>query len=137
MSGRPCSEACAVFDARDLATPQEAADRAVVEDQSLPGQLVAQFVERDVRRLVQHGHNRRATRLDPARALVTAQRFRLRIALFAFKLAPAAVAGRSHTKPLACMTMSQTFSDSGQNTKPKINRRRLSTCLPTSIRQTV
>ena len=88
MSGRSCSVACAVFFARDLVTLEEAADRAVAEHQTLVGQLAAQFLQRDVRCLLQQGQDRRAIRLDPSRTPVSAQRLRLRIALLAFQFAP-------------------------------------------------
>jgi len=124
MSGRSCSVACALFFARDLVALEEAADRAVAEDQTLVGQLATQFLQRDVRSLLQQGQDRRTIRLDPSRTPVSAQRLRLRIALLAFQFAPTADAGGADTEPLRRLAMRQTCGNCRQNPNPKINRKR-------------
>ena len=103
-------------------TLEETANRAVAEDQPLLGKLAPQFFEGDVFRLVEHGKNRSAMRLDPARTAVAAKCPGPGIALFALTLAPAADARSAYTKTLARLAMRQSSGDCRKNTNPKINR---------------
>jgi hypothetical protein len=121
MSGRSCSAARAVFFARDLVALEEAANRAIAEDQTPIGQTTARFFQRHVGRLVQEPEDRRTMSLDPAGATVPAQRLRLRIALLAFELAPTVDARGADTEPLARLAMRQTVGDGGKDANPKID----------------
>lgn len=60
-------------------------DRAVAEDEFFFGKP-AQFFERDVRRLLEHGEGQDAMCLNPTQAPIAPQRLGLGIALFMFAI---------------------------------------------------
>jgi hypothetical protein len=80
MSGRSRSEARAVFFARDLVALEEARTVPSAKTSHFFAKLAAQLFERDIRRFLEHGEDRRTMRLNPTRAAV-AQRPGLGIAL--------------------------------------------------------
>jgi hypothetical protein len=52
MSERSCSDACAVFFARDGVTDEKAADRPIANRHAFVGERLAQFFDRDVGRFL-------------------------------------------------------------------------------------
>lgn len=101
MSGRSCSLACAVFFARDGVAGEEAADRAVAEDEALLLKRAAQFLDRNVRRRLHNGEYRVLVRLDAARPAIAARWPGASLALLAFERPPTAHARRADPESLA------------------------------------
>jgi hypothetical protein len=84
---------------------EEAADRAVAEDEALALKRAAQFVDRNVRRRLQNGEDRVLVRLDPARPAIAARWPSASLALLAFERTPTAHARRADPEPLAYRTV--------------------------------
>jgi hypothetical protein len=63
-SGRSCSEACAVFFARNGVPDEKALDRPEAEDEPLTGETAADFFEGRVLVRAERRHHRLAMRLD-------------------------------------------------------------------------
>ena len=80
---------------------EEAADRAVAEDEALALKLAAQFLDRNVRRRLQNGENRVLVRLDPARPAIAARWPSASLAPLAFERPPTAHARRADPESLA------------------------------------
>jgi hypothetical protein len=74
MSGRSCSEAWAVFFARDGVAGEEAADRPVANPHAFVRERLAQLFDRDVGRRFDKREDRVFVRLDPSGSAVSAPR---------------------------------------------------------------
>src|ERR1700722_1033695 len=98
-SGRSCSLARAVFFARDRMTGEEAADRAVANNNALRAERVAQLLDRELRLRLQDGEDRISVSLNPLGPAVAAHRSSPRLALLALKRPPPAHAGCAHPEP--------------------------------------
>ena len=83
---------------------EEAADRAVAEDEALALKRAAQFLDRNVRRRLHNGEDRVLVRLDPARPAIATRRPGASLTLLPFERPPPAHARRADPKPLACRT---------------------------------
>ena len=105
MSGRSVRWRAQSFFARDVVAGEEAADRAGAEDKALPLKRAAQFLDRNVRRRLQHGQDRVLVRLDTARLAVPAHWASASIALLPFKRPPTAHARRADPEPRAYRTV--------------------------------
>lgn len=81
VSGRSCSVACAVFFARQRMAREEVLQGAVTETMASIQQSPTKFGGRDVRGFVQKATDPLMLRLDPAGAMVAAQRSRRDITL--------------------------------------------------------
>ena len=84
---------------------EEAADRAVAEDEALTLKRAAQFLDRNVRGRLQSGEDRVLVRLDPARPAIAARWPSASLAPLAFERPPTAHARRADPEPLACRTV--------------------------------
>jgi hypothetical protein len=73
-------------------TGEEAADRAVADNNALLAKRAAQLLDRDL----QEGQDRVFVSLNPLRGAISARRSRPRLALLAFKRTPPAYARRVH-----------------------------------------
>jgi hypothetical protein len=76
---------------------EEAADRAVADNNALLAERVAQLLDRDVKLRLQDGEDRVSASLDPLGPAVSTRRSPPRLALLAFKCAlPGAEARSRH-----------------------------------------
>ena len=80
--------------------------------------------EGDVRRLLDEREDQPGMRLDAARAAVSAERLRPRVALCALARAPADRARGAHSEAKRRLAARQPVADGGENPRPQIERKR-------------
>src|SRR3984885_3798961 len=96
MSGRSCSLACAVFFARDLVAIEKPPERSIAHQDPFLGELLAEFLERQVWRGLKRREDCRRVRFRPGRAVVAANRLWRGVPLRPLK--------RSHRLTLGALT---------------------------------
>jgi hypothetical protein len=101
---------------------KEAADCAVAEDRAFVGERLAQLFDRDVGRFFDKREDRRAMRLNPTRAAVSALRTGASFAPLALEHPPPADARGADPKPFASLAMAQPLRNRRQHPNPKIKR---------------
>jgi hypothetical protein len=121
-SDRFCSEACAVFFARDRVAREEALDRAEAEDQALRGEIAANLLDGGVPIGAERRQHGGVVSFDASRATVAAQRLRTGVALFALAGSPTADAGGADAEPLPSFPVRRACMNRCKNTNPEINR---------------
>jgi hypothetical protein len=88
MSGRSCSLACAVFFARDLVAIEKPPERSIAHQDPFLGELLAEFLERQVWRGLKRREDCGRVRFRPGRAVVAANRLWRGVPLRPLKRSP-------------------------------------------------
>jgi hypothetical protein len=101
---------------------EEALDRAEAEEQALPAERLAHFLNGGVPVGAERRHHGFMASLDALRATVAAQRFRPGFALFALARSPTAYARSADPKPLSRLTVACARVDRRKNANSHIKR---------------
>jgi hypothetical protein len=111
-----------VFFARDGVAGEQALDRSVAKGHAFVSERLAQLFDREVGRFFDESEDRRAIRLNPNRALVSALRTGASFAPLALERPPPADARGADPEPFARLPMAQALRHPGQHLNPKIKR---------------
>src|SRR4051812_30628554 len=125
MSGRSCSEACAVFFARDVMAAAETPERGHADLSPLSGEPCLQLGRGDVGPRVERRVDQARMRLRLVREPVAAQRLGPRVAVGAAQRRPADRARGAHPEALRRLAARQARINGSQDARAKVKGQRL------------
>lgn len=112
-----------LFFARDPMAREEPLDRTIAEPVALPGECPAQFLDRDVRCLLDDRQDQCSLRFNSARAAVTTQGPGACMALCSLQRPPPAHTRRAHSKACSRGAMVHALGNNIEDTGSKIQRK--------------